>query len=68
MLCACIIQTDRNHNPDVICEMRTRSIALLQIAEICAQRTERDKVEKRKEFGLNEHENPLLDIPADIYQ
>ena len=49
--------------------MRTRSSALWQITGICAQRTEREKVEKRKElFGLNEHENPLLHIPADIYQ
>ena len=48
--------------------MRTRGRALQQITEICTQRTERDKVEKRKEFGLNEHENPLLHIPADIYE
>ena len=63
-----IIQTNRTVNPNVVCEMRTRSSALRQITEICTQRTERDKVEKRKEFGLNEHENPLLHIPADMYQ
>ena len=50
------------------CEMRTRGRALRQITEICTQRTERDKVEKRKEFGFNDHENPLLHIPANIYQ
>ena len=68
MLSVCIIQAKRTVNPDVVCERRTRSSALQQIAEILAQPTERDKVEKWKEFGLNEHENPLLHIPADVFQ
>lgn len=36
--------------------------------EIKAQRTEEEKVGKRKEYGLREDDNPLLDIPADIYE
>ncbi|KAL5506048.1 hypothetical protein EMCRGX_G007614 [Ephydatia muelleri] len=63
-----ICMAKRTVNPDVVCERRTRSSALQQIAEILAQPTERDKVEKRKEFGLNEHENPLLHIPVDMFQ
>ena len=59
---------DRTRDPYALCEKRCKCRAVEQMSEIKAQRTEVAKVEKRKEYGLREDDNPLLDIPADIYE
>ena len=61
-------KVDRTCHPNIICEKRCKSRAVEQMKEIKAQRTEQEKVGKRKEYGLREDDNPLLDIPADIYE
>eukprot|EP00731_Ephydatia_muelleri_P001801 Em0001g1801a len=62
-----LCMVDRTGDPYVICEKRCKCRAVEQMSEIKAQRTEDAKIEKRKEYGLREDDNPLLDIPADIY-
>eukprot|EP00731_Ephydatia_muelleri_P013950 Em0007g1260a len=62
-----LCMVERTGDPYVICEKRCKCRAVEQMSEIKAQRTEDAKVEKRNEYGLREDDNPLLDIPADIY-
>eukprot|EP00731_Ephydatia_muelleri_P035783 Em0160g4a len=64
------IMTTRTENPDIVCALRSKEEALQQMAVIKSQRTEQEKIEMRKSFGLREDENPLLhvSIPADLYQ
>lgn len=64
-----LFQTTRTENPDIVCALRSKEEALQQMAMIKSQRTEQEKVEMRKSFGLREDENPLLhvSIPADLY-
>ena len=62
-----LFQTTRKENPDTFCALRTKDMALQQIAQINALLTEADRVEMRKSFGLREDYNPLLYIPADLY-
>ena len=62
-----LFQTTRKENPDTLCALRTKDMALQQIAQINALLTEADRVEMRKCFGLREDYNPLLYIPADLY-
>eukprot|EP00731_Ephydatia_muelleri_P028790 Em0020g434a len=59
--------TSRQENPDTVCALRTKDMALQQIAQINALLTEADRVGMRKSFGLREDYNPLLYIPADLY-
>ena len=47
---------------------RTKALSLQQIMEIKQLRTEAEKAEHRVEYGLGEHDNPLLSIPADLYR
>ena len=49
-------------------ELRTKEAALLHIQAVESKTTEQDKVEMRKEVGIREVDNPLLFIPADVYQ
>lgn len=65
-----LLQTTRTENPDIVCALRSKEEALQQMAVIKSQRTEQEKTEMRKSFGLREDENPLLhvSIPADLYQ
>eukprot|EP00731_Ephydatia_muelleri_P033322 Em0027g70a len=64
------LETTRSENPDIVCALRSKEEALQQMAVIKSQRTEQEKIEMRKSFGLREDENPLLhvSIPADLYQ
>eukprot|EP00731_Ephydatia_muelleri_P004554 Em0002g730a len=57
--------TTRQENPDTVCALWTKDMALQQIAQML---TEADRVGMRKSFGLREDYNPLLCIPADLYQ
>eukprot|EP00731_Ephydatia_muelleri_P004501 Em0002g677a len=59
--------TTRQKNPVTVCALRTKDMALQQIAQINALLTEADRVGMRKSFGLGEDYNPLLYIPADLY-
>ena len=65
-----LLQTDKSENPDVVCQRRTLTLALHQISEIAALRTEQDKVEMRKRYGLKESKNPMLSVRvhADLYR
>ncbi|KAL5506222.1 hypothetical protein EMCRGX_G007820 [Ephydatia muelleri] len=56
--------TTRQENPDTVCALWTKDMALQQIAQML---TEADRVGMRKSFGLREDYNPLLCIPADLY-
>ena len=58
-----LFQTTRQENPDTVCALRTKDMALQQIAQINALLTEADRVGMRKSFGLRD---PLLYIPADL--
>lgn len=58
----------RTENPDTVCSMRTKAIAMEQIAQINAQQIQQERMVMRKSFGLREDDNPLLSIPADLYQ
>ncbi|KAL5486601.1 hypothetical protein EMCRGX_G019103 [Ephydatia muelleri] len=62
-ICMC----DKTENPDELSELRTMSLALQQIAEIEALRTEQEKIEMRKLYGVRETLNPLFSIHADLY-
>ena len=62
-----LFQTTRQENPDTVCALRTKDMALQRIAQINALLTEADRVGMRKSFGLREDYNPLLYIPADLY-
>ena len=48
--------------------LRTREVALQHIQALKSLRTEHDKVEMRKGFGVKEDDNPLLYIPADLFK
>jgi hypothetical protein len=65
-----LLQTTRTENPDIVCTPRSKEKALQQMAVIIPQRTEQEKIEMRKSFGLREDDNPLLhvSIPADLYK
>ncbi|KAL5493197.1 hypothetical protein EMCRGX_G014341 [Ephydatia muelleri] len=63
-ICMC----DKTENPDELSELRTMSLALQQIAEIEALRTEQEKIEMRKLYGVRETLNPLFSIHADLYR
>ncbi|KAL5482287.1 hypothetical protein EMCRGX_G022596 [Ephydatia muelleri] len=63
-----ICMTRRTESPDMVCVKRTKAIALQQITDILAQRTESERVEQRKAVGLREDDNPLLTMPADLYE
>ncbi|KAL5494053.1 hypothetical protein EMCRGX_G015323 [Ephydatia muelleri] len=63
-----ICMTSRTESPDMVCVKRTKAIALQQITDILAQRTESERVEQRKAVGLREDDNPLLTMPADLYE
>lgn len=54
----------------MVCQNRTLTLALQQISEIAALRTEQDKVEMRKRDGLKESKNPMLSVRvrADLYR
>eukprot|EP00731_Ephydatia_muelleri_P000658 Em0001g658a len=62
------LQCDKTENPDELSELRTMSLALQQIAEIEALRTEQEKIEMRKLYGVRETLNPLFSIHADLYR
>ena len=50
-------QTSRTESPDMVCIRCTKTVALQHIT---AQRTESERVEKRKAVGLREDDDPLL--------
>ena len=52
----------------MVCVKRTKAIALQQITGILAQHTESERVEQREAIGLREDDNPLLTMPADLYE
>ena len=62
------LKCDKTENPDELSELRTMSLALQQIAEIEALRTEQEKIEMRKLYGVRETLNPLFSIHADLYR
>ena len=60
--------SNRYVNPDVVCERRILTLAIQQMSEFSALRTENDKVEMRKQHGLKETKNPMLSVHADLYR
>ena len=61
-------QIDRDENTAALDNPRTKELTLLQMAEIDQQVTEKDKNVLRVQYGISEHYNPLLSIPADLYR
>lgn len=53
---------------DATGELRTCDEALLQMRKISAQANESQKKAKRTQYGVKEINNPLLHVPADIFQ
>ena len=62
------LKCDKTENPDELSELRTMALALQQIAEIAALRTEQEKIEMRKLYGVRETLNPLFSIHVDLYR
>ena len=63
-----MFQVDRDENAAALDNPRTKELSLLQIAEIDKQTFEKEKKLLRVQYGISEHYNPLLRIPADLYR
>ena len=61
------LQVDREVDPHLVCEGRSKEY-FDQIRSILSQRTESEKATLRTLYGVRETSNPLLYIPADLYQ
>ena len=62
------MQVDRSVNPAVIDEKRTLQSSLQQMHTIQSETLEKDKAKLRTQYGIKEDFNPMLSIPADLYQ
>ena len=63
-----LIQVDREVDPAVVGVKRISQSSLEQIDEVQSQTQERNKMKMRTECGLKEDTNPMLSIPADLFQ
>ena len=61
-------QTDKENLPQSIDVHRTKPLAMHHIATIQQQPTEQHKKKLRTEFGLHERDNPLFELPVDLYR
>ena len=59
---------DKEINPTEIGELRSLENSLQQIQRIQLEQVQRAKNSLRTEYGLRECPNPLLSIPADLFQ
>ena len=62
------IQVDRTQDPTIVAEARTKELAQFHIAEIKRQRTDPQRRENRKLYGMKESDNPLLNLRPNLYQ
>ena len=62
------VQTDKENLPQSIDVHRTKPLAMHHIATIQQQPTEQHKKKLRTEFGLHERDNPLYELPVDLYR
>ena len=55
-------------NPQAVSTPRTLSLSLQQMQEIQQQPVKQEKEKLRTKYGIKEKPNPMLSIPADLFQ
>ena len=56
-----------SQSSDSVAERRTKQLAIKQMEEISAKRTEKAKSDARTSCGMRETKNPSMDLSVDLF-